>query len=97
MPLRRSHKVALAAIGVIGGWISLSAVSNWKQIQKHDGQVAYSCRTAEEGGREVICRAVSCNFKYYFFAPFYEFLEDKVVVFDPKGWCVESIIKDMNK
>ena len=45
----------------------------------------------------MICRAVKCNFKYYFFAPFYELLEDKVVVFDPKGWCVESIIKDMNK
>ena len=97
MPLRRSHKVALAAIGVIAGWISLSAVSNWKQIQKHDGQVAYSCRTAEEGGREVICKAVSCNFKYYFFVPFSDFWVDKGIGYDPRGWCVDSVLDDMNK
>jgi hypothetical protein len=88
MPLRRSHKVALAAIGVIAGWISLSAVSNFTQIRRHDGYVAFSCR---EGESEVVCRAASCEFKYYFFVPFTRFLEDKQSVINPQMWCFSSV------
>ena len=94
MPLRRSHKAALAAIGVIAGWISLSAVSNLKRIRLHDGYVAFSCK---EGESEVICRAASCEFKYYFFVPFTEFLEDKQSVINPSRWCIRSVLDDMNK
>ena len=88
MPLRRSHKVALAAIGVIAGWISLSVVSNFTQIRRHDGYDAFSCR---EGESDVVCRATSCEFKYYFFVPFTRFLEDKQSVINPQMWCLGSV------
>ena len=94
MPLHISHKVALAATGVIAGWISLSAVSNFTQIRRHDGYVAFSCR---EGESNVICRATSCKFKYYFFVPFTEFLEDKEIGYNPGMWRIESVLDDMNK
>ena len=94
MPLRRSHKVALAAIGVIAGWISLSAVSNLKQIRLHDSYVAYSCK---EGKSEVMCRTASCQYKYYFFIPFIEFLDDTPFIFNPTRLCIRSILDDMNK
>ena len=92
MPLRRSHKAALAAIGVIAGWISLSAVSNFTRIRRHDGYVAYSCR---EGESDVVCRATSCEFKYYFFVPFTRFLEDKQSVINPQMWCFSSVYDEL--
>ena len=94
MPFRRSHKAVLAAIGGIAGWISLSAISNFQQIRRHDGYVAFSCK---EGESEVICRAASCKFKYYFFVPFTNFLEDKLFVYDPGMWCIGSVLDDMNR
>ena len=94
MPIRRSHKAALAAIGVIAGWISLSAVSNFTEIRRHDGRVAYLCR---EGGGEVVCRTASCEFKYYFFVPFIKPLRNEQFIFNPQMWCMKSVMDDMSK
>ena len=94
MPLRRSHKAALAAGGVIAGWISLSTVSNFTEIRRHDVRVAYSCR---EGESKVVCRAASCEFKYYFFIPFIKSLRSKQFIYNPQMWCLKSVMDDMNK
>ena len=91
MPLRRSHKAALAAIGVIAGWISLSAISNQKAIR-----LLY-CSAGTDGVSEVICRSMRCGYKYYFFIPFSNFWEDKEIGYNPKGWCIRSALDDMNK
>ena len=38
-----------------------------------------------------------CGYKYYFFIPFSNFWEDKEIGYNPKGWCVRSVLDDMNK
>ena len=91
MPLRRSHKAALAAIGVIAGWISFSAVSNQKAIR-----LLY-CPAGKDGVSEVIYRSMRCKYKYYFFVPFSNFWNDMGIGYDPRGWCIESVLDDMNK
>ena len=91
MPLRRSHKVALAAIGVITGWISFSAISNQKAIR-----LLY-CPAGNYEVSEVICGSMRCEYKYYFFVPFSEFWEEKDVGYNPKRWCIRSVLDDMNK
>lgn len=92
MPLRRSHKAALAAIGVIAGWISLSAISNQRAIR-----LLY-CPADKDGVDEVICRSMRCEYKYYFFVPFSKYLSEKEIGgYDPMGWCIESMIDNANK
>ena len=91
MPLRRSHKAALAAIGVIAGWISFSAISNQKAIR-----LLY-CPADKDGVDEVICRSMRCEYKYYFFVPFSKFWYDKVDWYNPKAWCIRSVLDEMNK
>ena len=91
MPFRRSHKAALAAIGVIVGWISFSAVSNSTEIRLHAGRVADLCRE----GEGVVCRTASCEFKYYYFIPDMKSLRSKQFIFNPQMWCMKSVMDDM--
>ena len=91
MPLHRSHKAALAAIGVIAGWISFSAVSNQKAIR-----LLY-CPAGKDGVDEVTCRLMRCKYKYYLFVPFSDFWSDNGIGFDPRRWCAKSVLDDMNK
>ena len=89
MPLRRSHKAALAAIGVIAGWISFSAISNQKAIR-----LLY-CSAGTDGVSEVICRSMKCGYKYYFFIPFIKSLRSKQFIYNPQMWCMKSVMDDM--
>ena len=91
MPLYRSRKAALAAIGVIAGWISLSAISNQKAIR-----LLY-CPAGTDGVSEVICGSMRCGYNYYFFVPFSNFWEEKEIGYNPKRWCIRSVLDDMNK
>ena len=92
MPLHRSHKAALAAIGVIAGWISLSAVSNQKEIR-----LLY-CREDQESVNQRFCETMRCEYKYYFFVPFSKYLSEKEFGgYDPMGWCIKSMIDNANK
>ena len=92
MPLRRSHKAALAAIGVFGGWILLSVFSNQKEIRLLD------CRADQESVNQGFCETMRCEYKYYFFVPFSKYLSEKEFGgYDPMGWCIKSMIDNANK
>ena len=92
MPLRRSHKTALTAIGVIAGWISLSVVSNQKEIR-----LLY-CRADQESMDPGFCETMRCEYKYYFFVPFSKYLSEKGIGgYVPMRWCIESMIDNANK
>tara|TARA_B100001063_G_C16608144_1_gene474337 strand:+ start:62 stop:343 length:282 start_codon:yes stop_codon:yes gene_type:complete len=92
MPLRRSHKVALAATGLIAGWISLSVVSNWKHLRFHYG-MEWTC---EEENMEFTCRQMKCQIKYFYFIPFSQFWIDKEIGFNSFMACARPIYDDIS-
>ena len=90
MPLHRPRN-ALMAAGVIIGWTTLSVISNWKQIR-----FLYCKSPIEKETSEVICRAMRCRYPHYFFVPFSEFWENKGIGYQPRSWCIESVLNDLN-
>ena len=59
--------------------------------------IRYYCPVSKDAGDEVICRSIRCQYKYYFFVPFSRFWSDNVGWYNPMGWCIESVMEDMNK
>ena len=92
MPLRRSHKVALAATGLIAGWISLSVVSNWKDL-RYKYRMEFLC---ENENLQNFCRTYKCQIKYDYFIPFSQFSIDKGIGFNTFMACYRPLNDDMS-
>ena len=90
MPLYRSRNSIVVA-GVIIGWITFSVASNWREVR-----FLYCKNSIEKNTSEVICRAMRCRYPHYFFVPFSDFWEDKGIGYQPRSWCVESVLDDLN-
>ena len=90
MPLYRSRNVLLV-VGVIFGWITFSVFSNWKQVR-----FLYCQNAPDMDTSEVICRAMRCRYPHYFFVPFSKFWEDKSIGYQPRSWCIKSVLDDLN-
>ena len=90
MSMLKSRKSVLVLSGVVIGWFSLALISNFKQIRH------LNCQKGMEGVDEVICRAMQCGYKYYFFVPFSEALQDLNLGYSPREWCIESVLNEMN-
>ena len=91
MPPYRSRNELVAA-GFIIGWVTFSVVSNWRQVR-----FLYCKNPIEKDTSEVICRAMRCRYPHYFFVPFSKFWEDKGIGYQPRSWCIQSVLDGLNE